>query len=174
NEDGETMEISLKAVSIESKQIIEEALAKYPDMPIMTTDEMAKLYEDNPMVFGSGFANEELRNITEERFEELINKIQPIDSKSVVYNGVAISTAALLYPFTISYIRKKISYKQLTIVFEKVLKKQGLVLASRLSYSIVLGPIFAWYLLARGVKAIVSSTEPEINEKKYFVEYKNN
>jgi len=55
---GEILEVSLKATS--TKGIIEEALIKYPDTPIMTTDEIAKLYQNDDRVFGSGFSNDEL------------------------------------------------------------------------------------------------------------------
>ena len=55
-ETGERVEVSLKAVSESNTQIIEHALARYPDVPIMTTDEVAKLYGDTDMVFGSGGA----------------------------------------------------------------------------------------------------------------------
>jgi len=41
------------------------------------------------------------------------------------------------------------------------LGESGVALASRLSYAIVFGPLFAWYLLARGVKGIVTMVEPE-------------
>ena len=33
-------------------------------------------------------------------------------------------------------------------------------LASRLTYATIFGPIFAWYLLARGVKGLVAMAEP--------------
>jgi hypothetical protein len=33
----------------------------------------------------------------------------------------------------------------------KVMGEAGKALAARLSYAILLGPVFAWYLLARGV-----------------------
>ena len=42
-ETGEELEVSLKALSSEGTKIIESALAKYPDIPIMTTKEMSDL-----------------------------------------------------------------------------------------------------------------------------------
>lgn len=171
NINGETMEVSLKAVDEDSKQIIEHALAKYPDAPIMTTDEMAKLYEDNPMVFGSGISHEELKNITEDRLDELLSNIKPIDTQYVIFGGITVSTAVLLYPFVIAYFRKKISYKQLQMVFQKVLGEQGLKLVAKVSYGFIFGPIFAWYLLAKGVKGLVVAVEPEDKSKIHFISY---
>ena len=42
-------------------------------------------------------------------------------------------------------------------------------LVSRLAWGILLGPVFAWYLLARGVKGIVDLAEPK---RRYYVEFK--
>ena len=61
----------------------------------------------------------------------------------------------------ISYLRGRISKKKLEKVFEHTMGKSGIALTSRLSYAIVFGPLFAWYLLARGVKGIVTMAEPE-------------
>ena len=61
----------------------------------------------------------------------------------------------------ISYLRGRISKNKLEKVFEHTMGKSGFALTSRLSYAIVFGPLFAWYLLARGVKGIVTMTEPE-------------
>jgi hypothetical protein len=170
NFNGDTLEISLKAVDESSVHIIEHALSKYPDLPIMTTDEMAEIYGDSPMVFSSGVSHEELKNITEDRLDELLNSIKPINTESVVFAGITMSTTVLLYPFVVAYLRNKITYIQLEQVFEKVLNDQGIALVSRLSYAVLFGPLFAWFLLARGVQGIVKSIEP--NQKKvHYIEY---
>ena len=78
-ETNQQIEISLKAVSQDNTEIIERALAKYPDLPIMTTDEAAELYQDHNMVFGSGIQNEELHDITEKNIDILLTKIKPVN-----------------------------------------------------------------------------------------------
>ena len=159
-ETGEQIEVSLKAVSLNNSQIIDEALKKYPDTPIMTTEEVATLYKDDPRVFGSEIFNEDLENISEEKFNELVNNIEPIDQYQVIIGGVTIGSAAALWPFVMAYLRKKISYEQLETVFNHVLGEAGLKLVSRVSYGFVFGPLFAWWLLARGVKGLVTMAEP--------------
>ena len=72
---GQQLDISLKAVSVQNRDIIEEALMKYPDIPIMTTDEVAVAFEGDPRVLGSGFTYKELQYITEENIDKLINQI---------------------------------------------------------------------------------------------------
>jgi hypothetical protein len=160
-ETSEQIEVSLKAVSQDNTEIIERALVKYPDKPIMTTDEVAELYQDNNMVFGSGLQNEELHDITEKNIDELLAGIKPLDEHQVVIGGVVVGTVAALWPFVVAYLRGRISKNKLEKVFEQTLGKSGVALASRLSYAIVFGPLFAWYLLARGVKGIVTMAEPE-------------
>ena len=167
---GEHLEVSLKAASIDNTSIIEEALSKYPDTPIMSTDEVASLYKDDPRVFGSGVLNEDLDSITKENYEKLIEEIEPINQYEVVIGGVTMGTAAALWPFVIAYLRKKIDRSQLEMVFEKVLGEAGIKLASRLTYAFVFGPLFAWWLLARGVKGIVEMVEPS---RIKFIEFKN-
>jgi hypothetical protein len=160
-ETSQQIEVSLKAVSQNNTEIIERALAKYPDLPIMTTDEAAALYQDHNMVFDSGLLNKELHDITEKNIDELVDGIKPLNENQVVIGGVVVGTVAALWPFVIAYLRGRISKDNLEKVFEHTLGESGVALASRLSYAIVFGPLFAWYLLARGVKGIVTMVEPE-------------
>ena len=157
---GEQLEVSLKAVSVSRPEIIESALEKYPDLPIMTTDEMAELYEDDPRIFGSDISHEELNNITEENMDKLLGLIEPRSPQEVVIGGVTVGMAAALWPFVMAYMRGKISKDRLSQVLEHAMGSAGVSLASRLSWATLLGPVFAWYLLARGVKGLVVMAEP--------------
>ncbi|MCB4762013.1 MAG: hypothetical protein LGB05_07105, partial [Sulfurovum sp.] len=168
SETGETLEVSLKATGAEDTSIIEHALDKYPDLPIMTTDEAATLYNDTNMVFGSDIKHEELKNITEDKMDELINSIEQVDATHIVLGGVTIGTIAAIWPFTIAYMRKKISYESYEKVLVKIVGDSGVMLASRLGYAVLLGPIFAWYLLAR---SIGMATSKATNNAKIVVKY---
>lgn len=154
-ETGERIEVSLKAVSEDNTQIIEHALARYPDTPIMATDEVARLYEDNNLVFGSGFSHEELQDITEDNLDKLLSSIRKVDEQQVAIGGVVVGTTAALWPFVMAYLKRRITRKQLERVCEHVLGKSAVSLVSRISYAALFGPVFAWYLLARGVIALV-------------------
>jgi len=171
SETGETLEVSLKATGAEDTSIIEHALDKYPDLPIMTTDEAAALYGDNNMVFGSGIEHEQLQNITEDRMDELLNSIEQVDATHVVIGGVTVGTIAAIWPFTMAYFRKKISYSDYERALVKIVGDSGVMLASRLSYAILLGPIFAWYLLARGVDMAVVGASKNLEKKQVIVQY---
>ena len=151
---GENIEISLKSVA--SPTLIEKALEKYPTIPIITTEEMHQFFGDNPLVSVTGVNNSELKNVTKENFQELTEKITPLDIASNSAIPVAMAT---LWPFTIAYMKKKIDKAEFLSVFSKVLGASGQMFVSRLSWAIVLGPIFAWYLLARSVILIVKEAE---------------
>jgi len=159
-ETGVQVEVSLKAADTTSTDIIESALAKYPNMPIMTTDELAQIYENDPRVFGSGISNEELTNITEENMDQLLAMMEPVNQHQVVIGGVTVGTAAALWPFVMAYLRGNISRENLDRVFQHVFGEAVVSLASRLTYATIFGPLFAWYLLARGVKGMVVMAEP--------------
>jgi len=158
---GEQIEISLKAVSEQREGIIEHALAKYPDIPIMATDEVAALYAGDERVMSSGFSNRDLHSITEDRFDELVNQIEvnPANQYEVIVGGVVMGATAALWPFVMAYHRKRITKEQLKSVFEKVLGESSESLLLRVVGGFVFGPLFAWYLLAKGVGGLVTMAE---------------
>ena len=166
---GEIIEVSLKAGSINDNQIIEHALTRYPDTPIMTTDEMAKLYQGDERVFGSGISNEDLTKITKERLDELKDNIQPINTTEVAISGVAIGTMATIWPFAMAYFRKKITYEEFENILKYLIPDSGVMLASRISYALLFGPLFAWYLLARGVGKMVVGVD-ELKKEPLYIE----
>ena len=171
NDTGQQLELSLKATGAENTSIIEHALDKYPDLPIMTTDEAAEIYADNPMVFGSGIEHEELQNITEDRVDELINSIEQLDATHIVISGITIGTISAIWPFTMAYFRKKISYEDYERALVKIVGDSGAMLASRLAYAVLLGPIFAWYLLARGIDMAVVRASKNVISKSIIIRY---
>jgi hypothetical protein len=157
NDTGEVLEISLKAT--DNVSYIENALLKYPDIPIMTTDEVAQYFDENPMIMGSGFTNEELQQVTEQNFEAMLNRLTTFDAMAVAGTGVSVAALLSLWPFVIAYLKKRIGQTELQQACERVAGDSGVALASRLSYAMLLGPVFAWYLLARGVIGITKFTE---------------
>jgi len=170
---GAMIEVSLKAGSINDKQIIEHALTRYPDTPIMTTDEIAKLYQGDERIMGSGILNEDLTNTTKERLDELKNSIQPINATEIALNGVAIGTMATIWPFAMAYFRKKITYEEFENILNYLIPDSGVMLASRISYALLFGPLFAWYLLARGVGKVVVGMD-EFKKESLHIEVSSN
>lgn len=156
-ETGEVVEVSLKAVAENNQGIIEHALAKYPDIPIMATDEVAALYQGDERVMGSGYSNENLQSITEENFDELLEQVEVSAAShyEVIVGGVAMGAAAALWPFVMAYYREKITKEQLKRIFEKVVGDGSESIVLRVTGGFIFGPLFVWYLLAKGVGGVV-------------------
>jgi len=157
--EGEIIEISLKASS--SRGYLEDALEKYPEIPIMTTDEVAGLMADNPLVSAAGISNEELAGVTVKNFDYLVNQLQPIDAVGIAATGATAGLLVTLWPFTVAFMRGRIDIEQLQSAVMVVLPETGGVLAARLAYAAVLGPVFAWWLLARGVMKVSESYDEQ-------------
>lgn len=161
-ENDDVIELSLKAS--DNFSYIEDALLKYPDSPILVTNEIAGKFEDLDQVIASEFSNLELKEITEKNFEELVNNLTPIANRSVAVTssiGVAMATVVTLWPFVIAYLRKKIDFKMLQRALEKVFPKAGKELAYKLTFSVVFGPIYGWYVLASTVMDLTPSPKRE-------------
>ena len=148
-ETGDTVEVSLKAT--DSLGYLERSLTKYPDYAIVSTDEVAAAFGDSSVVMSSGIANEEVTQVTRENFEVLLKDVGEINAVGVAAGGTGASLLVTLWPFVIARLRNRIDNEQLEMVCMKVLPETGKMLASRLSYAIVFGPVFAWWLLARSV-----------------------
>ena len=155
-ETGQQLDVSLKAMSVQNRDIIEEALLKYPDIPIMTTDEVAATYDGDARVFSSGFSHKELQNITEENINKLINQIEPLNATEIVFNGQVVGTFAVLWPITMAFVRKRISKDQFSDAAVAALGQNGKVMAARVFAAVAMGPVYAWFLLANGLNGLVN------------------
>jgi hypothetical protein len=154
---GESIEISLKASS--HAGYLEEALARYPDIPILATDEVAESLAGNEMVISAGLSDDEITQVTAENFDRLLGELQSADVADVAAAGVAMKTTIGLWPFVVAYMKDRISQEQLSQACVAVLGDAGKSLAARLAYAVALGPVFAWWLLARGVMLVSRDQE---------------
>lgn len=156
-ETGEEIEVSLKAT--ENAAYIESAMARYPEFPVMGPEEMSALFDDHPGYLPGDIAHADVLRVTTENFEQLLDQLGPMDAVDVAGTGVAVGAAIGLWPFVVAFLRGNISKDQLSDACEKVYGEAGKALASRIVFALVLGPVFAWYLLARGVVVVTKSQE---------------
>lgn len=165
-ETGEQLAFSLKAVSEDNRDILEAALLRYPDIPIVTTDEMAAHYINDPRVMGSGILHQDLQKVTEENVETLIGQIDRTSAGEVVFNGQVVSAIVILWPFTAALLRGRINREQYTQAVVATLGHSGRVLAARVIAATAFGPIYAWYLLAMGINGVFDlvTTSPNRSE----------
>lgn len=157
DETGQSIELSLKATDTPS--YVEAALLKYPDIPILTTEEVSRLFADDPRVTGSSLSDEELTQVTHENFERMLAQLTSIDVAEAAASGVAVGATIGLWPFVVAFLSKRISQEQLEKACVRALGDSGVALAARVSYALLLGPVFAWYLLARGVMGLTRAAQ---------------
>jgi hypothetical protein len=160
---GHDIFIQLKAT--DSASYVEEALHRYPDVPILTTDEVSHHFELDDRVTSAGVTNAHLEAVTHENFHRLVEKLEPISAINVAAGGVAARATARLWPFFVAYMRRHISYSELEEAMKRVLGDSGAALAARVSYSLAFDALFGWYLLARGVLKIVQAGQAATQER---------
>jgi hypothetical protein len=153
---GEIVEVSLKAT--DNLGYLESSLLKYPEFPIVSTDEVAGLFGDSTIVMKSGISNQEITQVTKENFSALLDTVDRADALTVAGAGVGAYAFVTLWPFVVARIRNRIDAEQLETVCSKVLPETGKLLATRLSFALLFGPVYAWWLLARGVMLLSDSS----------------
>jgi hypothetical protein len=160
-ESGQEVEVSLKAVS--DPALIERALMRYPDIPILTTSEMSEEFVDIEMVLATELSDEELQRATENLFDDMMEANSTAASHLDTAMGVGIGTTAAmtasLWPYVAAYLRGRITREELNQAFRHALGETGDDLAARIALAAVFGPVYAWYLLAKGVMQIVPTDE---------------
>ena len=155
---GEQVTVSLKAT--EDPALIEHALERYPETPILTTDEIRQHFgDDHPMVRYADVEDADLEEMTDEQLRIAMEELEPVSGASAAATSVAAVSVARLWPFVVARMRSRISEAQFDEALGRVLGTGGTQLASRLGWAVLLGPVFAWYLLARGVTLCVQAVE---------------
>ena len=157
-ETGQEVELSLKAT--DNPRLIEEALLRYPDFPILTVNELTEDYVNDSMVNTSEWSNEELEQITRGNWNNLMQETTDRwDTTVNVAESSVCVRLALLWPTVAGFLRGKLSRNDLEGCLREELGDAGVVLAKRIALSAVLGPIYVWYLLARGIVELTPNLE---------------
>ena len=163
---GEQIKVECKNTS--SSSDIYDALEN-PDVIIITNNRMKEVFHENERVFSASdtpfgeFENlddfEKVNKVTADNVDKLIENLESVSAVDEASGSAIAKGIAMLWPFVVAYMRKRITEEQLSNAFNKVLGKTGATLASRIAWAIILGPVFAWYLLARSVTLMVRGAE---------------
>jgi fermentation-respiration switch protein FrsA (DUF1100 family) len=152
---GQTLEISIKAS--ENIHYLESALIRYPEFPLITTAD----HESTDQIVGMLMTDSKLEDVTQENFDALLSGLDRLSVAGASAGGVAMGAVAALWPFTVAYLRGRISKEQLSSAFERVLGEAGIALAGRISWGVLMGAVFAWFILAKGVMQIAKTQMPK-------------
>jgi hypothetical protein len=132
NEDtGQSIELSLKAT--DNPSYVEAALLKYPDIPVLTTEEVSRFFSDDPRVTGATISDKELTQITEENYDRMLAQLTSFDIAQGAAAGVAAGATIGLWPFVVAFLAKRITQEQLEKACVRVLGESGVALAARVS-----------------------------------------
>ncbi|PRY19232.1 hypothetical protein CLV78_1264 [Aliiruegeria haliotis] len=161
---GDQIEVQIKAT--DSPAYIEDTLIRYPDIPIIVTSEVGEDFDANELVQASIISNADLEEVTEENFDRMLSEITGAADwaeAAAVGGGAAVLVA--LWPFVAAYSRSRITQEQFTRAVVEIVPSGGVLLAKRLTFAVLLGPIYAWWVLARGVMSIVPAEDPVTSSK---------
>lgn len=113
---------------------------KYPDIPILTTEEVFRFFADDPRVAGTTMTNEELTQITKDNYDQMVAHLTSVDVAQGAATGVAVGATIGLWPFVVAFLAKRITQEQLENACVRVLGESGVALAARVSYVPYLDP----------------------------------
>ena len=161
-ESGQEIEVSLKATGNEA--LVEKALLKWPDIPVLTTSDLPEYAEVAKGISTPRWSEQELEYTARERIEELAAKSQKSYShfdtaENLFVAGVGIRVI-LLWPHVLRYIRGESTREDLTETLRSELGVGGVRIANRVVLGVAMGPLYVWWLLARGVMELV----PKVDE----------
>ncbi|MCY4263026.1 MAG: hypothetical protein OXC97_06940 [Candidatus Dadabacteria bacterium] len=163
-ESGQEIEVSLKATG--NPSLVEEALLKWPDIPILTTSDLPEYTKVSEGISTPGWSEQELEDTARERIEELAAKSQKSYShldtaENLAVAGVGIQVI-LLWPHVLRYMRRESTQEDLTETLQKELGAGGARIAKRVILGAAVGPLYVWWLLARGVMELVPKADKDI------------
>ena len=154
---GQEIEVSLKAT--DSPHFLEAVLQRYPDIPILTTYEAIL---DDSRVETSEFSNEEIERVGRARISDMLNDPpQGLEAAASMGAGTVSLRIALTWPIVAAYLRGNKTKEQMAKELSEHLGDSGRVLARRVVLTAILGPVYVWYLLARGVMELTPKVSDE-------------
>lgn len=151
---GQEIEVSLKAT--DSPDLVEAALRRYPNVPVLTTSDVIL---DDSRVRVSDIRNEDIEEVSRRSMDQMMSEGSPgLEAAASVAEGTVFVRIALMWPTVAAYLRGKMTREQLARQLSEHLGDSGRMLAKRIVLAAALGPVYAWYLLARSVMELTPKT----------------
>lgn len=171
-ETGQEIALSLKATS--DPALIESALLRYPDIPILATSEWSERYADDARVDTSVWSEAELERISRGNWNDLAQDAAERGETIINVSGSSAAVRlALLWPLVVQATRREISRDAFFARFREELGDTGRMLANRVLWSVSLGPLYVWIMLARGVLELTPDPDRHSKLPTLRLEYRN-
>ena len=168
-ETGQEIELSLKAT--DNPDLIDNALLRYPEFPILTTSDLEGRYAEDTRVDTSEWSDEDLERIARGNWKELAQETADRWDTVVNVSGSSVCVRiALLWPVVVQTLRGERSKEELEKCFREELGDGGKMLAKRIVLSAALDVLYIWILLARGILELTPSLEENTKSPPFRLE----
>ena len=144
-ETGKSYEINYKFS--ENENYIENHIQLYPDVPVVATADVAEKI-NSPFVFGGEYDYDEIEEITEVNFENLLDLKHSLYLEAGIAGAGAISLMFHLLPFTVAYYKGNITRDQLSAALKRFVPEITGKTINRIVMLTILGPVYGSFLLA--------------------------
>ena len=168
-ETGKSYEINYKFS--ENENYIENHIQLYPDVPVVATADVAEKI-NSPFVFGGEYDYDEIEEITEVNFENLLDLKHSLYLEAGIAGAGAISLMFHLLPFTVAYYKGNITRDQLSAALKRFVPEITGKTINRIVMLTILGPVYGSFLLASYVGKStlygfddVEETSPEVEKE---------
>lgn len=145
SETGQAYEINYKFSKNEN--YIENHIQLHPDVPVIATADVAEKI-NSPLVFGGNFKYDEVLEISEQNFEQILEQKYALFLETGAVGSGAITLAFHMFPFLIAFYKDQITRAQLSKVLKKFIPEITGRTINRVAMLSLLGPVYATFLIA--------------------------
>lgn len=145
SETGQTYEVNYKFS--ENEDYIENHIQLHPDVPVVTTADVAEKI-NSPLVFGGNYNYDEIIEISEQNFEQILEQKHSIYLELSAIGTGAIVLALHTSPFLVAFYRGKITRSQLGKALKKFIPEITGRTINRIAMLSFLGPVYGTFLIA--------------------------
>ena len=164
SETGQVIEVNYK---LGSANYIENHLEKYPNVPVITTPEIAEKM-NNPLVTSGKYSTEEVHKLSDEQFSKLLNSEHELYLQEGAAAAGAVTLIVYLFPFFIAYQREKIDKEQFSLAVKKFVPEVTSKTLNRIIMLTLIGPLYGWWILMNLIFKVSSHESNNSKKIKYL------
>tara|TARA_B000000557_G_C20592196_1_gene366070 strand:- start:53 stop:649 length:597 start_codon:yes stop_codon:yes gene_type:complete len=164
SETGQVIEVNYK---LGSAEYIENHLEKNPDVPVITTPEIAEKM-NNPLVTSGRYSSDEVQKLSDEQLSKLLNSEHELYLQEGAAAAGAVTLIVYLFPFFIAYQRGKIDKEQFSLAIKKFFPEVTSKTMNRIIMLTLIGPLYGWWILMNLIFKVSTHESNNTKEIKYL------